>query len=84
MNDEQGDLLAALKALRLHLARQRGVPAYVIFPDRTLIDMVRHCPRTVEEFARVNGVGAVKLRDFAEPFLAEIAAKAPPSSAPSP
>jgi len=84
LDDEQGDLLAALKALRLHLARQRGVPAYIIFPDRTLIDMVRYCPRTVDEFAQVSGVGAVKLRDFAEPFLAEIAAKAPPSSAPSP
>ena len=84
LNDKQGDLLAALKALRLHLARQRGIPAYVVFPDRTLIDMVRHCPRTVEEFAQVNGVGAVKLRDFAEPFLAEIAAKAPPSSTSSP
>lgn len=84
LNDQQGDLLAALKALRLHLARQRGVPAYIIFPDRTLIDMVRHCPRTVEEFAQVNGVGAVKLKDFAEPFLAEIAAKAPPSSTPPP
>jgi len=84
LDNEQGDLLAALKALRLHLARQRGVPPYVIFPDRTLIDMVRHCPRTVEEFAQVSGVGAIKLRDFAEPFLAEIAAKAPPSSAPSP
>ena len=82
LNDQQGDLLAALKALRLHLARQRGVPAYIIFPDRTLLDMVRHCPRTVEEFAQVNGVGTVKLKDFAEPFLAEIAAKAPPSSAP--
>ena len=84
LNDKQGDLLAALKALRLHLARQRGIPAYVVFPDRTLIDMVRHCPCTVEEFAQVNGVGAVKLRDFAEPFLAEIAAKAPPSSTSSP
>ena len=82
LSDEQGDLLAALKALRLHLARQRGVPAYVIFPDRTLIDMARHCPRTVEAFAQVNGVGAAKLKDFAEIFLAEIAAKAPPSEAP--
>lgn len=82
LNDEQGDLLAALKALRLHLACQRGVPAYIIFPDRTLLDMVRHCPRTVEEFAQVNGVGTVKLKDFAEPFLAAIAAKAPPSSDP--
>ena len=79
LNDEQGDLLAALKALRLDLARERDVPAYIIFPDRTLLDMVRHCPRTVEEFAQVNGVGTVKLKEFAEPFLAAIAAKAPPS-----
>ena len=84
LSDEQGDLLAALKALRLHLARQRGVPAYIIFPDRTLIDMARRCPHTVEEFAQVNGVGAVKLKDFAEPFLTAIAAKAPPSSDPQP
>ncbi len=80
LSDEQGDLLARLKALRLHLAQQRGVPAYIIFPDRTLLDMARRCPRTKEEFAQVSGVGTVKLRDFAEPFLAAIAAKAPPSS----
>ena len=80
LSDEQGDLLARLKALRLHLAKQRGVPAYIIFPDRTLLDMARRCPRTKEEFAQVNGVGTVKVRDFAETFLAAIAAKAPPSS----
>ncbi len=79
LTDAQGDLLAALKALRLHLAKQRGVPAYIIFPDRTLIDMARRCPRTKEEFAQVNGVGAIKLKDFAEPFLAAIAAATPPS-----
>ena len=66
-------LLAVLKALRLQLARERGVPAYVVFPDRTLIDMARRQPRTREEFAQVNGVGAAKLAQFAEPFLAAIA-----------
>ena len=65
-------LLDALKALRLRLAKERGVPAYVVFPDRTLIDMVRRRPRTEEEFAEVNGVGAAKLKAFAEPFLAAI------------
>ena len=65
-------LLAGLKALRLNLARARGVPAYVVFPDRTLIDMVRRRPRTEAEFAEVNGVGAAKLEQFAEPFLAAI------------
>ena len=40
MVDGEAALLAVLKALRLGLARERGVPAYVVFPDRTLIDMV--------------------------------------------
>ena len=84
LSDERGDLLARLKALRLHLAQQRGVPPYIIFPDRTLMDMARRCPRTKEEFAQVNGVGTVKLRDFAETFLAAIAAKAPPVPDPQP
>ena len=49
------------------------MPAYVIFPDRALIDMARRCPRSHSEFATVNGVGAAKLRDFADVFLGEIA-----------
>ena len=65
-------LLAGLKALRLELARARGVPAYIVFPDRALVDMVRRRPRTEAEFAEVNGVGAAKLEQFAEPFLAAI------------
>ncbi len=67
-------LLDALKALRLDIAKARGVPAYVVFPDRTLIDMARRRPRTEAEFAEVNGVGAAKLKEFAGPFLAAIAA----------
>ncbi len=69
----QSDLLAKLKDLRLRLAKERGVPAYVIFPDRALIDMAQRCPRSHSEFAAVNGVGAAKLRDFADLFLSEIA-----------
>ena len=65
-------LLDALKALRLRLARERDVPAYIVFSDRTLIDMTRRKPRTEEEFAEVNGVGAAKLEAFAAPFLAAI------------
>ena len=67
-------LLSALKALRLEIARERGMPAYIVFPDRTLIDMVRRRPRTAAQFAEVNGVGAAKLKEFAVPFLAAIAA----------
>ena len=72
MVDGEAALLAVLKALRLDLARERGVPAYVVFPDRALIDMVRRRPRSEAEFAAVNGVGAAKLKQFAGPFLAAI------------
>ena len=73
MTEAQSLLLARLKELRLRLAKERGVPAYVIFPDRALIDMARRRPANHDEFAAVNGVGAAKLRDFAEVFLGEIA-----------
>ena len=76
---DQTALLGVLKELRLRIARERGVPAYVVFSDRSLIDMARRRPRTVEDFAEVHGVGAAKLKDFAPPFLAAIAS-APPDS----
>ena len=65
-------LLNALKALRLKLAKQLGVPAFVVFHDRSLLDMVRRLPRTKAEFAEIDGVGASKLNQFAELFLSEI------------
>jgi len=68
------DLLAALKAVRLRLARERQVPAYVIFSDRTLIDMAALRPHDLDGFAQVNGVGAAKLKDFGAIFLGAIAA----------
>ncbi|TIT26190.1 MAG: ATP-dependent DNA helicase RecQ, partial [Mesorhizobium sp.] len=67
-------LLATLKAVRLRLARERQVPAFVIFSDRTLIDMAERCPRDLDAFAAVNGVGAAKLREFGQIFLSAIAA----------
>ncbi|NQU59522.1 MAG: ATP-dependent DNA helicase RecQ, partial [Rhodospirillales bacterium] len=67
------DLFAALKELRLDFARERGVPAYVIFRDRSLVDMATNKPANDMEFAEVFGVGEAKLRDFAQPFLALIA-----------
>ena len=72
LGEDETALLAVLKALRLEIARERSVPAYVVFTDRTLIDMARRRPRTQAEFAEVSGVGAVKLEQFAAPFLAAI------------
>ena len=70
--DTDATLRDALKQLRLILARERRVPAYAIFPDRTLIDMAARKPATPNEFAEVHGVGAAKLNEFAEPFIAAI------------
>lgn len=71
-DDTDTSLLDALKQLRLRLAKQRGVAAYVIFPDKSLIDMAAKKPATIEAFAGVHGVGAAKLKAFAGPFLAAI------------
>ena len=70
--DADTALLAELRKLRLRLAKSRGVPAYVIFPDRSLVDMARQKPTTVDEFAAIHGVGAAKLRDFGETFVTTI------------
>ncbi|OBQ76705.1 DNA helicase RecQ [Mesorhizobium loti] len=67
-------LLATLKSLRLRLAKERQVPAYVVFSDRTLIDMAERRPRDLDAFAEVNGVGGAKLKEFGEIFLKAIAA----------
>ncbi|MCH8845041.1 MAG: DNA helicase RecQ [SAR324 cluster bacterium] len=68
-------LLAKLKELRLHIARERSVPAFVVFHDRTLEELARQRPGTAEEFAQINGVGKAKLREFAAPFLALITSR---------
>ena len=73
LSETDESLFAALKQLRLDLARERGVPAYVIFGDRSLVEMARNKPANEVEFAQVFGVGEAKLRDFAQPFLAVIA-----------
>ncbi|MFP6745517.1 MAG: ATP-dependent DNA helicase RecQ, partial [Alphaproteobacteria bacterium] len=72
LSDDEMALFDALKTLRLDLARTRGVPAYAVFPDRALADMARHKPASEDDFAEIHGVGAAKLRDFAEPFLRAI------------
>ena len=69
-----GALLVRLKALRMQLAKQARVPAYVIFSDRTLIDMAARVPLTKWDFGEVHGVGAAKQEQFAEVFLKEITA----------
>jgi ATP-dependent DNA helicase RecQ len=63
------DLFDVLRDLRLHLARQRGVPPYVIFHDTTLRDMVVRRPKTLDDLHEIYGVGAKKAADFGDAFL---------------
>ena len=59
----------ALRELRRKLAEEQGVPAYVIFHDATLMDMVERQPQTLEQLGRVSGVGERKLAAYGEAFL---------------
>jgi ATP-dependent DNA helicase RecQ len=76
VSDEDAPLLSALKAKRRALAENARVPAYVIFPDRTLIEMAEARPVTLDEMARINGVGAKKLERYGAEFLSVIAGEA--------
>jgi len=61
-----------LRALRRELADKEGVPAYVIFADSSLKEMARKLPTDRESFAKINGVGEIKLEKYADIFLEKL------------
>jgi ATP-dependent DNA helicase RecQ len=67
--EEDEPLLSALKAKRRALAEAQGVSSFIVFPDRVLIEMAETRPRTLDEMARVGGVGAKKLETYGAAFL---------------
>ena len=68
------ELFEQLRTLRATLARERGLPPYVIFPDRTLIEMATWFPRTPEELSHIYGVGQRKVQEYGPHFLPVIQA----------
>ena len=72
VSDEDAPLLSALKAKRRALAEAANVPAYVVFPDRTLIEMAERRPATLDQMMGITGVGAKKLESYGAAFLAVI------------
>lgn len=66
-NDEE--LFKKLKNLRLQIAKEKGVPAYLIFNDKTLLDMIYLKPKTKEDMLMVEGVGNIKYNSFGKLFL---------------
>ena len=66
---EEREQWEALRALRRKLAEEHSVPPYVIFPDSTLLEMLRSQPTSLGEMGRVSGVGARKLERYGQAFL---------------
>ena len=64
-----GGLVSALKAWRLEQARLQGVPPYVVFHDRTLMELAARRPCDPDELATVGGIGAAKLDRYGEQLL---------------
>ncbi len=62
-------LWLALKARRMELAREQGVPPYVIFHDSTLLEILNRKPQTLDEMGQISGVGQAKLARYGEAFL---------------
>jgi len=81
--EEHADLLSALKARRRALAEAAGVPAYVIFADRTLIEMAEQRPATLDAMMGITGVGAKKLESFGAVFVEVITGASAPGLHPA-
>ncbi|TDL78482.1 DNA helicase RecQ [Palleronia sediminis] len=74
--EEDAPMLSALKACRRALSEAANLKAYMVFPDRTLVEMAERRPMTLDEMARISGVGAVKLERYGAAFLKVIAGTA--------
>jgi DNA helicase-2/ATP-dependent DNA helicase PcrA len=70
---EQTPAVQALREWRLARARADEVPAYVVFNDRTLVELVARTPQTIAELAAVPGIGPAKLERFGAELLAQLA-----------
>src|SRR4030095_3085693 len=77
IGDADTVLLDALKALRTQLAQAQKVPAYVVFSDRTLVELATHRPASPRAMREIHGVGDTKLERYGAAFLEIVQAHAP-------
>lgn len=63
------ELFEALRARRTSLAKQQGVPPYVVFHDKTLAEIAAFMPQDLQQFSQISGVGENKLEKYGEEFL---------------
>ena len=71
-NPDTAGLLKELKALRLTLAKEENMPAYIVFSNATLQDMAQKAPVTMAEFLNVSGVGKYKAERYGQAFITTI------------
>jgi len=71
-DDADGDLFQALRAVRKRLAEDRGVPAYVILSDATLLEIARRRPVSEDELSAISGIGPKKLVQYGEILIAAV------------
>ena len=69
LTGSDADLYDVLRELRADLAREAGVPPFVIFSNATLADMAEKKPLTTSQFKKVSGVGEIKAAWYGEAFL---------------
>jgi len=72
LDPADASLLVRLKELRRTLATAAGVPAYVVFPDRTLLELAARRPKSLDQMRAIHGVGSAKLARYGETFLQAI------------
>jgi ATP-dependent DNA helicase RecQ len=75
--DVDSDLLAALKTWRREQAREQGVPPYVVFHDRTLVELAARRPQQLADLAGIGGIGAAKLERYGEALLTVLTGEPP-------
>ncbi len=64
-----GEIFEALRSLRKDIADNLGVPAYLVFNDKTLVELAQNLPQSEDEMLDINGIAKVKMERFGEPFL---------------
>ena len=69
INEDDETLFNKLKELRFEYAKKLKLPAYVIFPDKTLIEMAKYKPTNFDELEKIFGVGKAKLKKFGKHFI---------------
>ena len=67
--DFEVELFDKLKAKRLEIAKAQNLPPYIVFHDKTLIEMVKTMPKSLNEMTKISGVGEAKVKKYGDEFL---------------